>query len=476
MANKRAAERDIAREFPARTQPDGRVYRRTGPGDQDGWTSDPRFAHPSYFAPGAPEPLPAAQDPADSPIVSEAGSEPPAIDTTTTDEETTVTAIDEDGTLQGRQTEWEGYPLPPEPPRFKPKFNGWKQYLLPALTTGRPTGFTRATTVADTLDDTAGLSKWKRRETAKRIFSLMQMNPTDRLSPRFGVTVAEALEAFNAALSAPTVGELDKALDTIDNLMGGKDSAELGTAVHAWLEAIDLGQVTYQDVPEMFRPYVDRYQSILASFGLIAVPEYVERIVMNDLGEETVTGQIDRMYRIASTGDLILGDVKTSKTLQYSWLSYAVQLAVYGWAPWILNLDGKGWSPMPKLYGVPHASDAEVFGEDGDPRPAFAVLMHIPSDQPERGQAVTMDLTWGAETMITSIETRDRRKAAKNGKAVAGLHALPSPTDAGLRLAKARIELTRITSAADGQAIYEAYQDVWDDDLGEFAAHVADAI
>ncbi|AGT13963.1 hypothetical protein PHELEMICH_49 [Mycobacterium phage Phelemich] len=454
--------------FPARRQPDGVVWYRGGKGDQAGWTSNPAYADESYFAPGAPEPLPPAVDPSEAQNVSEAGSEPAAINH---DEESAVTAIDDTGELVGRQTEWEGYPLPPEPPRYKAKFNGWKQYLLPAPQTSRPTGFTRATTVADTLDDTTGLAKWKRRETAKRVLQVAQMDRDTKLSERFNVTAGEAIDAIIAALDAPTVGELDKALDVLDNLTGGKDSAELGTCVHAWLEAIDLGQVLYRDVPDFIKPYVDRYQEILAGFGLVAVPQYVERIVMNDLGEETVTGQIDRIYKIITTGDLILGDVKTSKTLQYSWLTYAVQLAVYGWATKMLKIDGSGWEPMPKLYGVPHPDDTEE-----DDRPAFAVLMHIPSDQPERGQAVTMDLSWGAQAMITSIEARDERKASKNGRSVAGIHALPMPTDAALRAAQARVALTRIASPEEGQAVYETYQDVWDDDLGEFAAAVADAI
>ena len=421
----------VAVMFPARRQPDGTVWYRGGKGDQAGWTSNPEYADPSYFAPGAPQPLPAAGDPGDTPIVSETGSEPPARHN---QEEPDVTVIDDTGAIAGRETEWQGYPLPPEPPRYKAKFNGWRQYLLPAPQTGRATGFTRATTVADTLDDTTGLSKWKRRETAKRVLAVASMEPGDKLSERFDVTAGQAVEAILKALDGPTVGELDKALDVLDNLMGGKDSAELGTAVHAWLEAIDLGQVRYEQVPDQFKPYVDRYQEVLAGFGLVAVPEYVERIVMNDQGEETVTGQIDRIYKVLATGDLILGDVKTSKTLQYSWLTYAVQLAVYGWATKMLKIDGSGWEPMPKLYGVPHPDDVEE-----DERPAFAVLMHIPSDQPERGQAVTMDLSFGGMAMVTSIEARDERKACKNGKSVAGIHALPMPTKEALRGAAARV-------------------------------------
>ena len=41
--------------------------------------------------------------------------------------------------------------------------------------------------------------------------------------------------------------------------------------------------------------------------------------------------------------------------------------------------------------------------EEDDERPAFAVLMHIPSDQPERGQAVTMvSAPWPAALSLTA--------------------------------------------------------------------------
>ena len=84
-----------------------------------------------------------------------------------------------------------------------------------------------------------------------------------------------------------------------------------------------------------------------------------------------------------------------------------------------------------------------------------------------------MDLSWVAAVMIGSMQTRDWRKESKNGRSVAGMHALPSPSDEALRRAAAHVELSRITSAAEGQAVYETYQGVWDDDLGEHAAAVA---
>ena len=47
------------------------------------------------------------------------------------------------------------------------------------------------------------------------------------------------------------------------------------------------------------------------------------------------------------------------------------------------------------------------------------------------------------------------------------------PSKQAVRYATARLALSEITSLEDGQAVYETYQDVWDDDLGEFAETVA---
>ena len=70
----------------------------------------------------------------------------------------------------------------------------------------------------------------------------------------------------------------------------------------------------------------------------------------------------------------------------------------------MLTIDGKGWEPMPEI------------------RDDFAILLHVPSNQPERAAAITIDMTWGAETMVTSLETRRRRKEAEK---LVPQHAVP---------------------------------------------------
>ena len=342
-----------------------------------------------------------------------------------------------------RSTRTRAYALPPEPPRATATYDGWGRYKLPSPSTGRPTGYTRATTVASTLDDTYNLSRWSRRETVRHVLTAAGAAGES----------ARLFAGLQDALDAGEKGNVDSILDAIDDLGGGKDAAELGTAVHAWLEAVDIGQILPADVPQEFQPYIRSYRTVLARYGLTPVPEYAERVVLNDSGEETIAGTLDRIYRVEATGELILGDVKTSKTLDYSYLSISVQLALYGHASWMLKTDGTGWEPMPEI------------NRD------YAVVLHVPSDQPERAEAVTMDLAYGLASTAVSLDARRRRKEAK--KAVPFVHALPIPTAEALRYTQARHAIQDISDPADLAAIWEQYQDVWTDDLTQLGEQLA---
>lgn len=381
-------------------------------------------------------------------------------------EGTAVTAIDDTGEFfdPPRFTEWMHYPLPPPLARPASKFNGWNWYLLPSPETGRPTGYPRATYVAGTLDDEFGLNKWKRRETAKRIYQLTAMDPGAVLNEHYPDTTAgAALEALVAAMGASKVTDLDNVLDAIDNLLGGAEARELGECAHAWLAAIHAGQVLMRDVPDVVRPHIAAARKVLAHRGIVVLPDYTERTVMNDQGYdpetgdgEIVCGKIDGIGRIVTTGELVGFDVKTNKDLKYSWLSFGVQVGgAYGWATKILSLDGKSWEPMPET------------------RRDFAVLLHVPSNEPSRAQAITIDLWWGGARLQDSINARQYRKEAKTE---VPKHAIPAPSDEALHYVAARQALSDITTADEGQAVYETYREVWNDDLQEFAEKIAELI
>lgn len=436
----------VAHRYPARTDSNGTTWYRGESGD--GWTADLAQAHPDYRAKDAPAPLCA-------PLAHETAS----ADTTTPtpEENAAMTALTDDFEVYSppRFTQWMRYPLPPEPERPASTFNGWGWYQLPSPTTGRPTGFPRATTIADTLDDTYGLSRWKRRETAMRIYQLATMAPDTVVwrDDTGETTAADCLGNLIDAMGGSKVTAIDTVLDVIDNIMGGAEARELGECAHAWLGAVNAGTALIHQVPDIVRPHVEHGLRVLAHRGIVVLPEYTERTVLNDQGEETVAGKIDGIGRLLTTGELVLLDVKTNKDLKYSWLSYGVQVGgVYGWATKVLSTDGRSWEPFPDI------------------RQDFAVLLHIPSDQPERAAAITIDRQWGGETMVASLETRRRRKEAK---VEVPKHAIPTPSAEAIRYCEARNALSAITTAEQGQAVFETYEDVWDDDLGQFAASIA---
>jgi len=303
------------------------------------------------------------------------------------------------------------------------------------------------------------------------VLSLARMAPDTVIytDPTGDTTAADALGALDEAMNGGGAHKVDAVLEMIDNVMGGAHARELGECVHAWLEALDMGIVLLKDVPELVRPHIVHARRVMAHRGIVALPQYVERTVLNGrcaqlpdaegeptIAGEVVAGKIDRIYKIITTGDLVLGDVKTSKSLEYSWLTYGVQIGgVYGWAEKMLALDGASWEDMPEI------------------RDDFAILLHVPSNQPELAAAITIDMWWGAETFQDSIATRLRRKEAKTK---VPQHAIPVPSKAAVRYAEARLALTEITTAEDGQRVFETYQDVWDDDLNEFGGIVAELV
>ena len=501
---------NIARAFPAHRQPDGRVWFRSGSANQDGWSADPKAAHADYRVVIAPDgsvitwegdpdqPQNAAQLPAERPSaasavcvcgpgpvggagwrsdcpahnVRELLKPPPAFDPDTLPdkladigltitEENTVD-IGNDFEEAGRTTEWMGYPLPPLVPRAASKFGQWGYYKLPHPETGRPTLFPRATTVAKVLDDVTGLEKWRRRETVGAVVQLLaileEQGPDAPAGVVPGHTAGELWENLREAYRTATkVNQIDAAVEKLYDMMGGAEAREFGECIHAWLEALAAGIVLLRDVPDMARPHVDAFHRVLARHGLIVVPQYVERTVLNANEElsEHVAGKLDCLLRSVSTGELILGDIKTTKSdsIQYNWITWACQVGgVYGWATHMLDIDGEGWEPMPEVV------------ED------YAVIISVPSDHPENAAALTINKEWGGYRLIESVQLRATRKEAK---VEVPKFALPSPTKESLRYVEARQALLAITTADEGQAVYETYQDVWDDDLGEFAGNLA---
>lgn len=332
------------------------------------------------------------------------------------------------------------FPLPPETRDYRPQYNHLRQYLLPDVEgTGADKGYTRVTTGAKTLDDTAGLERWKLRSVVRGL----KDNP-------------HLLEDIDLYADPWEVNkDLERAADKAHEAAGGVKASEFGTAIHAWCEAVELGHVPFSDVPPEFAPFVAVYFRELAKWG-ISVPldptgrPYVERIVYNpDTGW---VGTFDNLYQLAD-GSVVIGDKKTAKDLAYSYLAISIQLGDYAGASHILSLDGTRWEPMPEV------------------RHDIAVVLHIPSNaEPAKAEAVTIELDAGRVAIDAALRVREMRSAAKN--VIPNMTPLPRPetmTSAGGTVEGTQMALRQLIrtchTAEQLAAVYDQYSEVWTDEL-----------
>jgi hypothetical protein len=290
-----------------------------------------------------------------------------------------------------RTTDHHDFPLPPRLRAFEVERNRFGHYMLPSPITGTVEGGTRTTTLADTLDDTYNLDKYKQR----MIIHGLKVNP-DLLDD---IDVYGEWRDVNA--------DIYKVVDKAMVLAGDAHGRELGTAVHEWLEVIDGGKLNIGDVPTIFAPKCRAYLDTIHAAGIEPIPELVERIVRNERSKNT--GTFDRIYKLAD-GSLVIGDVKTGKDLQYSYMAIAAQLASYADAEYMLSEDGKSWVPMPEV------------------RKDYAVVLWVPSDKDDHAEVVTIDLEFGRRVLEYALAVREMRTAAK--KQVANVWTIPAPAAA----------------------------------------------
>lgn len=323
------------------------------------------------------------------------------------------------GTHAGETTRVHNYPLPPEGRAYRPSYSRGR-YALTNPETGREDTFTRVTTGAHSLDSTTGLDIWK---TGNVVLGLKD-NPD----------LLEDLDLY--ADPADVKRQVRRIADKAQDLAGASQAAELGTAIHAWTEAVERDGVAIEDVPAQFQPYVAAYLNTLEDYGIATVPGMVERIVYHP--SSGWVGTLDRIYQLAD-GTHVIGDVKTSKTLQYGWLGFSVQFASYADATYMLRLDGSGWDPMPEVS------------------PDYAVVAHVPSDTPGQCSIVTFDLHAGREYLDLAVAVHRARLDA--GRRVANKWDLPVPAS-GLE-----DKVKACTSAKELSQLWEDNASEWTQEL-----------
>lgn len=202
------------------------------------------------------------------------------------------------------------------------------RYRLPHPETGQAASWTAATTHAETLEDSYGLTRYQLRQVLIGL----------RLRP-------DVLRMLESLADEPDRAQLDEWIELAHEAAGSSAKANRGTAIHSVLQQVDRAWVTelgapdpgvIARLPEWAAPYVAGYLAELARNGLSPIPTMTERRVINlALG---CAGTFDNLYAEAD-GTVAMGDKKTGR-LDYPERAYSIQLAVYQGADYLLDPDG----------------------------------------------------------------------------------------------------------------------------------------
>lgn len=264
------------------------------------------------------------------------------------------------------------------------KRDRWGRYLIPDPDTGKSRGWTRATTVAKTLDDSTNLTNWAKRQVA------------------IGVALKPHLAAGIVA-GRDDRRRLDELVEAALEAAGGNERRELGTALHRILELVDTGRMAVDEVPDPWGDDVRAYRAALAADGLEVVPELCEAVLLNRPLE--VAGTCDRILRDAD-GRLVVADIKTGTFV--AWMAFATQFAIYATSTHL-------WDPT-----------TETLSAAPDMRQDHALLLHIPAGE-GRCEIEALSVPVGMDAALMALEVRRLRQADKRDNVVVARNAKPAP-------------------------------------------------
>jgi len=247
--------------------------------------------------------------------------------------------------------------------RPEPRRDRWGRYLVTPPDGGKPVAMTRATTVAGAVDDTAGLQKWMKRQTA------------------LGMAMRPDLVAAVATCDPDDKQALGRLAEQAMDAAGSTAAATIGTALHRATELADLGL----DVPEMFAERVAEYRATLEAHGVVIDRDLVECVLV--LWEHAIAGTADRIVTIDDRRYVF--DLKTGESIHPH--GFAIQLAIYASAQNVYDPQTEMLHPMPEV--------------DQD----RAIICHLPA----KGGPCTLhwiDIAAGREALEHALWVRDWRR------------------------------------------------------------------
>lgn len=232
-------------------------------------------------------------------------------------------------------------PPPPIPGKWTAEYTkDRKQYVVPGLDGIRQTEtFTRATSLSKALDDTTALADWKLRATVLGL----------ACDPDLLDDVMVGGSTHLSELQYTDKRALTQVAARAARSVGADDGHTFGTALHGYLEAVLEGVISLEQCPAELQPYLLVLFAAMREHGLSFVSGMVERTVF--IPSTGMVGTLDFMV-IDGEGTLMIGDLKTSGSIDFSFLGIAIQLAQYANATMMLSRDGTRWEKMPEVSKV----------------------------------------------------------------------------------------------------------------------------
>lgn len=195
---------------------------------------------------------------------------------------------------------------------------------------GKAVAYTRATTIANSLDDASALTAWKMRMAA--------IGLTTRPDILLSITAAqEDKMAVNSLI------------EDAMQVAGANKAANIGTAIHSFAERLDLG-LTLGVIPPEYIPDIKAYETTTK----ILNNKFIEQFSVLD--KYKIAGTPDRI--VEYNGELFIADIKTGRVDHPN--NIAIQLAIYA-------------------NGLPYDSATATRGTWGNVNKDKAIIIHLPA-------------------------------------------------------------------------------------------------